>query len=197
MKISYMENTFYKIVVYNYLDKFSKIETYLKQKFEEELREVADSEIKNNFILLHLSEEIKVKFGEDIQNSSFHLKKINYKNDLDKIKIKWNLKKRIKFAKKHGLMSNILSEINHLQKRESLSVAKIIEDAIQIRNCLAHETFKIELSPRFELLSDEKLKEMVKEDTGFSSSSNLAELDSNYKHALTYYFYLQEIEKLI
>ncbi|BDD43312.1 hypothetical protein [Streptococcus ruminantium] len=187
----------YKIVVYNFLYKFSEIETRLKKKFEEQLQEVGDSEIKNNFILLHLAEEIKIKFDADIPNSGFQIKKLHYKNNLENMNVKWNLKKRISFAKKYNLMTEVLSNVEHLQKRAILPVDKIIEDAIKIRNCLAHETFGIKLDTKFELLSDDKLKDMVDNDCEFSSSSGVVELESNYKYALTYYFYLKEIEKLI
>lgn len=187
----------YKIVVYNYLYKFSEIETRLKKKFEEELQKVGDSEIKNNFILLHLAEEIKIKFDADIPNSGFQIKKLHYKNNLEKMNVKWNLKKRISFAKKYNLMTEVLSDVEHLQKRATLPVDRLIEDAIKIRNCLAHETFGIELDSKFELLSDEKLADMVDNDCEFSSSSGVMELESNYKYVLTYYFYLKEIEKLI
>lgn len=188
----------HKIINYNFLCRFSKIEKKIKEKFKDTISNSVDEDLKRNFIFLHLSEEIKSKFDEDFSNISFQIKKINYKNNIEQINVKWNLKKCLEFSKENNLLNEIVNRyIKSFQKREELPVYSILIASIQIRNSLAHDTFNIEIKRELELLSDEKLAKLADEDDEFSDASEIGRLDSTYKHALTYYFYLGEIEKLL
>lgn len=64
-----------------------------------------------------------------------------------------------------------------------------------MRNKLAHETYDIKIKRDLELLSDDKLKELITGDDAFDELSDLAEIDTIYKQVLTHYFYLKEIDE--
>ena len=64
-----------------------------------------------------------------------------------------------------------------------------------MRNILAHETCDIKIKRDLELLSDDKLKELITGDDAFDELSDLAEIDTIYKQALTHYFYLKKIDE--
>lgn len=192
-----MAGDFKKVVVYNYLYKFSDLDVRLKKIFKRELESNDDNQIKSNFNLLHLSASIASKFSVEFSNNVFKLSKLSYKNDLSNIKLQWNLSKCIEFAKANPTLNSVLNQsISHLQKRENLLIADLLSNAIWLRNKLAHETFKVEVRGNLELLSDDMLKTLIEEDSDFNSELDLQDLDNIYKHTLTYYFYLKEICKL-
>lgn len=190
-----LRDSLHKIILYNYLYEFSLLEDKIKGKFKQVLLEKDDEDIKNNFLLLHLSEEIKLSFTEDIQKNAFQINKKHYTRDIEKVKIKWNLKKQLEFAKINNFFSEILPmELDLFGKIESYSMYSFIETSIQLRNALAHETFNVKFKRDMLLLSDEKLDEMLANDKAFDDLSYIAEIDQIYKHVLTYYFYLKEVE---
>ena len=192
-----MASDFKKVIVYNYLYIFSDLDVRLKKIFKRELEAIDDNQIKSNFNLLHLSASIASRFSVEFSNNSFKLSKLSYKNDFSNIKLQWNLSKCIEFAKANPTLNSVLNQsISHLQKRENLLIADLLSNAIWLRNKLAHETFKVEVRGNLELLSDDMLKTLIEEDSDFHSALDLQDLDTIYKHTLTYYFYLKEICKL-
>lgn len=183
-----------KIILYNFLYVFSRLEYEIKEKFKQELQ-IKEHSIQRNFIFLHLASEIGCKFIEDIDNNALKIRKMNYLDQLDRVKMKWSLKQCLEFANGNGFLDSILiPELPHLQKREELNTIDIIKKSIQIRNCLAHETFGIQLKGSLELLSDEKLEKLINDDSEFNGVSFSKEIDDTYKYALTYYFYIKTIE---
>lgn len=185
----------HKIILYNYLYKFSSLEDKIKKSFKEYILSSDNEKLKNSFILLHLSDEIKTAFCEDIQNDAFQIKKKYYRNEIKDISFKWNLKKCLEFAKENSFLNEIVpEEIDMFQKREKISVFDFLKLSIQLRNSFAHETFEIKNRRELELLSDEKLEELASEDKEFNDLSGLKDLEPIYKHGLTYYFYLNVIE---
>ena len=181
-------DSLHKVILYNYLYEFSSLENKIKNKFKQILLEKDDEDIKNNFLLLHLSEEIKSSFTEDISNNAFQINRKFYKRNIDSVKIKWNLKKQLEFANKNNLLSDIM-------QKETISTYSFLLSSIQLRNKLAHETCDIKIKRDLELLSDDKLKELITGDDAFDELSDLAEIDTIYKQALTHYFYLKEIDE--
>lgn len=189
-------DSLHKVILYNYLYEFSSLENKIKNKFKQILLEKDDEDIKNNFLLLHLSEEIKSSFTEDISNNAFQINRKFYKRNIDSVKIKWNLKKQLEFANKNNLLSDIMPiEFQHFVKKETISTYSFLLSSIQLRNKLAHETCDIKIKRDLELLSDDKLKELITGDDAFDELSDLAEIDTIYKQALTHYFYLKEIDE--
>lgn len=189
-------DSLHKVILYNYLYEFSSLENKIKDKFKQILLEKDDEDIKNNFLLLHLSEEIKLSFTEDISNNAFKINKKSYKRNIGSVKIKWNLKKQLEFANKNNFLSDILPiELKHFVKKETISTHSFLVSSIQLRNILAHETCDIKIKRDLELLSDDKLKELITGDDAFDELSDLAEIDTIYKQALTHYFYLKKIDE--
>ena len=184
-----------KVVLYNYLYRFSDLESKIKKSFDDYIINFADDDIKNNFFLLHLSEEIKTAFCEDIPSNAFKINRKNLKKEINNIKNKWNLKKRLEFAKNNSFLSEIVpEEIKVFQKLEQISVFDLLTQSIQLRNCFAHETSNITIRRELELLSDDKLLELVSDDVEFKGYTEIQNLDPIYKHGLTYYFYLGVID---
>lgn len=188
----------HKVILYNYLYEYSSLEKKIKNKFKKLLLETNDEDIKNNFLLIHLSEEIKVKFSENIPNNAFQINRICYKRDINNVKIKWNLQKQLEFARENNFLSDIFpTELRHFVKKENLSTYSFIKSSIQLRNALAHETCDIQIRRELELLSNEKLNDMICSDDAFDVSCDITEVDAIYKHALTHYFYLKEVDKIL
>lgn len=194
---SYMSrDSLHKVILYNYLYEFSSLENKIKDKFKQILLEKDDEDIKNNFLLLHLSEEIKLSFTEDISNNAFKINKKSYKRNIGSVKIKWNLKKQLEFANKNNFLSDILPiELKHFVKKETISTHSFLVSSIQLRNKLAHETCDIKIRRDLELLSDDKLNDLITGDDAFDELCDLAEIDTIYKQALTHYFYLKKIDE--
>ncbi|WOY88995.1 hypothetical protein R7892_09980 [Ligilactobacillus murinus] len=168
----------------------------------EELEGCNSSKLQNKLLFLHLSAEIGSKFTEDISQNTIKINKLRYPIIVDKFsnyKLKWNLKKRIEFAKNNDLLTDVIAvELPHLEnKREGILAYDLLESSIQIRNALAHETFNVTIRRPMEVLSDEKLRYLIIDDSNFSTVEDLRDLKDIYKSALTYYFYLKEIEKLL
>lgn len=193
-----MAGDFKKIVVYNYLYKFSHLDVLLKKIFKRELESTDDNQIRNNFNFLHLSASIASRFSVEFSDNSFKLSKLSYKNNLSNIKLQWSLSNCIAFAKANPTFNSVLNQsIPHLKKREDLLIADLLSKAIWLRNQLAHETFKVEVRRNLELLSDDMLKMLIEGDSDFNSELDLQDLADIYKHTLTYYFYLKEIYQYI
>ncbi|GAB1030009.1 hypothetical protein KUHS_16520 [Streptococcus salivarius] len=189
-------DSLHKVILYNYLYEFSSLENKIKDKFKQILLEKDDEDIKNNFLLLHLSEEIKLSFTEDISNNAFKINKKSYKRNIGSVKIKWNLKKQLEFANKNNFLSDILPiELKHFVKKETISTHSFLVSSIQLRNKLAHETCDIKIRRDLELLSDDKLNDLITGDDAFDELCDLAEIDTIYKQALTHYFYLKKIDE--
>ena len=189
-------DSLHKVILYNYLYEFSSLENKIKDKFKQILLEKDDEDIKNNFLLLHLSEEIKLSFTEDISNNAFKINKKSYKRNIGSVKIKWNLKKQLEFANKINFLSDILPiELKHFVKKETISTHSFLVSSIQLRNKLAHETCDIKIRRDLELLSDDKLNDLITGDDAFDELCDLAEIDTIYKQALTHYFYLKKIDE--
>ena len=192
-----METMLHKVIVYNYLYRFNEVENKLKDKFEGELKK-CEGTVKNRFNFLHLSEEIRSRLEINMESNQFVIQRMRYNCEGDN-SVKWSLSKRIAFAEKNNLMSDVFSEdISHLEnKRVDLNFKKIIVEAIKIRNILAHERDGSTIEPSFERLSDKRLIELVEQDSQFNESSGLENLGDKYKHVLTYYFHLNIIDELI
>ena len=86
-------------------------------------------------------------------------------------------------------------ELKHFVKKETISTHSFLVSSIQLRNKLAHETCDIKIRRDLELLSDDKLNDLITGDDAFDELCDLAEIDTIYKQALTHYFYLKKIDE--
>ena len=191
-------NAFKKEILYNYLYLFSEVEVKLKAKFKEVLSETVSEEIQNKFRFLHLPNRIQMAFEGDFRNDQFKINRLKVSLN-DEFKVSWSLKQCLMFADQNNFLDQIVDTNIPFKGKphNDLKVIDLLSQAISIRNCLAHETFNIRLRGSFEVLSNDQLEQAIKDDTEFESPASINSLEDHYKYALTYYFYLKELENKI